>query len=139
MDDAGAARLIEQRPGLDAGHRQRLVGDDVLALGDRGADDRIVQVVGGRDMHDVHIRMVEQRLVAAVAAPRTEGVGLGTPGVVVAAGHCHDVHVAEPPHRVDVVRTDKARTDQSHSNSLQNQPLRNKFPSGPLAQRRRAK
>ena len=48
------------------GHRQRLVGDDVLAFGDRRRVDRIVQIVGRGVVDDLDVRVVEQRLVAAV-------------------------------------------------------------------------
>ena len=66
VDDAGLVRGVEQLLRLRGRHRQRLVGDDVLALGDRRGVDRVVQVVRRGVVHDLDIRIVEQRLVAAV-------------------------------------------------------------------------
>ena len=66
VDDAGLGRLVEQRLRLGRGHRQRLVRDDVLALGDRRRVHRVVQVVRRRVVDDVDVGIVEQRLVAAV-------------------------------------------------------------------------
>ena len=78
MDDARLRRLIAQRFRLGRRHRQRLVGDDVLALRDGGRVDGVVQVVGRRVVHDVDVGIVEQRLVAAVRPCGAERLGLGS-------------------------------------------------------------
>ena len=66
VDDAGLRRLIEQLLRLGGRHRERLVGDDVLALRDRGGVDRVVQIIRRRVVDDLDVGIVEQRLVAAV-------------------------------------------------------------------------
>ena len=53
VHDAGLRRLIEQLLRFGGGHRQRLVGHDVLTLGDRGGVDWVVQVVRRRVVHDL--------------------------------------------------------------------------------------
>ena len=56
VDDAGLDGEVAQRLRLGRGHRQRLVRDDVLALGDRRGVDRIVQRVGRAVVDDLRRR-----------------------------------------------------------------------------------
>ena len=111
----GLGRLIEQLLRLGGGHRQRLVGHDVLALGDRGGVDRVVQVVRRRVVDDLDVGIVQQRLVAPVGLARAERFRLFLRRRLAAARDRHDVDVAETPHGVDVMRSDEARPDDSHT------------------------
>ena len=90
----GLGRLVEQLLRLGGRHRERLVGDDVLALRDRRSVDRIVQVVRRRIVDDLHVGIVEQRLVAAVRLARAERVRLLLGRRLAAARDRDDVHVA---------------------------------------------
>ncbi len=76
VDDAGPRRRVEQRARFGGGHRQRLVGHDVFAMGERGHDDRRVQIVGRRVVDDVDVRIARERFVAAVGLRNAERVGL---------------------------------------------------------------
>ena len=118
MDDAGAFRFVEKRSCLGAGHRQRLVGHDVLAPGDRGTGHRVVQVVRRRDVHDVDTGVVEQRLEATVASRNTERLRLVASRGVARGGKRHDVDEAQPPYGVDVVRADEAGADKTHPDAF---------------------
>ena len=117
-DDARAPRLLDQPLRFGGRHRQRLVRDDVLAPGQRGRRHLVVQVVRRRVVDDLHVGVVDR-------APGSCRIRVGRPSAsafalarrVAAAGHGHDVHEAEPPHGIDVMRPDEARTHQSHSNS----------------------
>ena len=66
VDDAGFRGLVEELLPVRRRHRQRLVGDDVLAFGDRRGVHRVVEVVRRRVVHDLDLGIGEQRLVAAI-------------------------------------------------------------------------
>ena len=118
VHDAGLRRQVDQLLRLGRRHRQRLVGDDVLALGDGGRVHGIVQVVRRRVVDDVDVRVVEQGLVAAVRLRHVQRVGLLARERLVHVGDGDDVHVAQPPHGVDMVRADEPDADDAHSESL---------------------
>ena len=59
IEDAGLGRLIAQLARLGGRQRQRLVRDDVLALGDGRRVDRIVQEVRRGVVDDVDVRVLE--------------------------------------------------------------------------------
>ena len=118
MHDAGLRRLVEELLGLGGGHRQRLVGDDVLALGDRGGVDGIVEVVGCGVVDDLYGRVVEQRFVAAVGFRHAEGIRLGLRRCVAAARDGHHVDKAQPPDCVYVMRADKTGPDNPHPDAF---------------------
>ena len=118
MDDAGLGRGLEQLLGFRRGHRQRLVRDDVLALGDRRRIDRIVQIVGRGVVNDLDLGVVQQRFITAVRLARAERLRLGFGRGLAAAGHRHHVHEPEPPDRVHVVGSDEARSHDPHADSL---------------------
>ena len=136
MDDARLRRLIEELLGLGRGHRQRLVGDDVLALGNRGRVDRIVQVVRRRVVDDLDGGIVEQRFVAAVALRHAQGLGLGLCGCIAAAGDRHDVDKTEPAHRVDVMRADESGADDTHPDPFHQEPPEAENRTAIISQRR---
>ena len=118
VNDAGLVRGVEQLLRLRRGHRQRLVGDDVLAFGDGRGIDRIVQVVGRGVVHDLDVRIVEQRLVAPVGLRGAERLRLG-PGRCLAASRDRDnVDETQPPDRIHVMGTDKSGAHDSHADSL---------------------
>ena len=57
------------------GHGQRLLAQDVLAGTGRGDRPLGVEMVGQRDVHDVDVRVGEERLVRPVGARDAERVG----------------------------------------------------------------
>ena len=122
VDDAGLRRLIEQLLRFGGGHRQRLVGHDVLALGDRRRVDRVVQVVRRGVVHDLDVWVVEQRLVAAVRLRHAERVRLRFRGGIAAAGDRHDIDEAQPSHRVDVMGADEAGAHNPHPDPFHQEP-----------------
>ena len=109
---------VEQFPGLGRGHRQRLVRHDVLAGRNRRHAHRVVHVVGRRVVHHVHIRIGQQRLVAAVRLRHAERLGLLLRQFIVEVGDRDHVHEPESTHRLQVMRTDEPRPDQTHPDSL---------------------
>ena len=122
VDDARLGRLIEQLLRFRGGHRQRLVGDDVLAFGDRGGVDRVVQIVRCGVVDDLNVGIVEQRLVAPVGLPRAERLRLLLRRRLAAARDRDDVDVAETPHGVDVMRADEPGADDPHSDPFHFEP-----------------
>ena len=77
-----------------------------------------MQVVGGGVVNHLHLRIVDERLVAAVAPPRTQRLGLLSARCVVTACDRNDVDIAQTPDRVDVMRADEAGADESHSDPI---------------------
>ena len=118
VDDAGLVRGIEELLRLRRRHRQRLVGDDVLALGDRRGVDRVVQVVGRGVVHDLDVRIVEQRLVAPVGLRGAQRLRLRLRRGLAAARDRDDVDEAEPPDRIHVMGADKPGAHDTHSDSF---------------------
>ncbi len=118
MNDARLGRLVEQRARLGRGHRERLVGDDVFAAGERRGIHRIVQVVRRGVVDDLDGWVIQQRLVTAVRPLDAERVRLLLRGGVAAAGDRHDVDVPEPADRVDMMRPDESGADDSHSDTF---------------------
>ena len=118
VHDAGLRRRVEQLLRLGGGHRERLVGDDVLPLGNRRGVDRIVQVVRRRVVDDVNIRIVEQGFVAAVGLGGAERVRFLLRRFLAAAGHRHDVDEPQTPDGIDVVGTDESGAHDAHSNTF---------------------
>ena len=53
---------LDQPRAPAASVRQRLLADDVLAGGQRGLGERLVEVVGGADVHHVDVGALDQRL-----------------------------------------------------------------------------
>ena len=115
VHDAGGGRGVAQAPGLGGGRRQGLVADHVLAVRERRVDDRAVQRVGRRDVHDVHVGVGGERREAAVGLRHAERSRLRLRRGLGAGGHRHDVDEPEAAHRVDVVRADESRADQAHA------------------------
>ena len=112
--DAGVARRVGQRPRIFCVQRKRLVRDDVLSMAQRRHDHRHVQVVGRRVVDDVHVRIRGEGLVAGVRLGHTEGVGLRACRAIRARCDGHDIDEPEPPHRVDVVRSDEPGAHKAH-------------------------
>jgi hypothetical protein len=67
---------------------------------------------------DVHVRIGDQRLVAAVCLRHPERIGLAARRRLAAGGNRDHVDEAEAAHRVDVVRADESRTDESHAEAF---------------------
>ncbi len=122
VDHAGLRRLIEQLLRFLGGHRERLVGDDVLPLGDRGRVDGVVKVVRRRVVDDLHVRVVEQRLVAAVRLGDSERLRFRGGRVLVTGRQGDDVHEPQPPHGVHMMRSDKPCADDPHPDPFHVQP-----------------
>ncbi len=122
VDDPGLGGLVDELLGFRRGHRQRLVGDDVLALGNRRRVDRVVQVVGRGVVHHVDVGVVQERVVAAVGLRHPERIRLRSGRGVAAAGNGHDVDEPQPPDRVNVVRTDKAGAHDAHPDPFHQHP-----------------
>ena len=120
--DAGSLRFVHELSRLRRRHRQRLVRHHVLALSERGGRHFVVQVVGRGIVDDVHVGVVDQRLITAVSSARADRLGLLPARCLGAAGDRHDVDVAETPHRIDVMRADEAGSDETHSNSCHASP-----------------
>ena len=118
VNDAGLVRGVEELLRLRRRHRQRLVGDDVLPLGDGRGVDRIVQVVGRGVVHDLDIRIVEQRLIAAVGLRGAERLGLRLRRSLAAPRDRDDVDEPEPPDRIHVMGPDKPGAHDTHADSL---------------------
>ena len=115
VDDAGLGRLIEQLLRFRRRHRQRLVGDDVLALGDgRGIDRDSAGSSAWRcerpERRDRSAALRSCRRPCARRAPPPF-----PPPMPAAARDRDDIDISETPHRVDVMGADKARTDDTHS------------------------
>ena len=90
----------------------------MLARPDRRGVDRVVQVVRRRVVHDLHVRIVDQLLIAAVRLLDAERIRLRARRRRAAARHRHDVDEAETPDRVDVMRPDEAGADQTHPDAF---------------------
>src|SRR6185436_13352665 len=84
-------------------------------MGERGHDDRRVEVIRRRIVDDVDIWIARERFVAGIGFRYAEGIGLAARRLLGAAGDGDDIDKAEPPHRIDVMRTDKTRADEAHS------------------------
>ena len=117
VHDAGLFGRLVQRLRIRCRHRERLVRDDVLAVLQRGQDDRDVQVIRRRVVDDVDVGIGGQRLVAAVGLGHAERVGFSTRRRLGRSGDGDDIDEAQPADRVDVVSADEARADQAHSNA----------------------
>src|SRR5215471_14784811 len=89
----------------------------MFAFGERRRDNGIVKMIRGGDMHNLHVRIVDQCLVAAVTSPCSKLLCLPLSRFIGAACHRYDVHKAQAPHCIDVMRSDKAGADDSHPNS----------------------
>jgi hypothetical protein len=118
MHDARLLRLVDQLLGFRGGHRQRLVGNHVLFLRDRGGIHGVVQVVRRRVVHDLNGRIVEQRLVAPVGLGNAKRVRLLLRRLLAAAGNRQDVHEPETPHGVHMMRADEAGADDAHPDTF---------------------
>ena len=114
VDDAGFRGLVEKLLPVRRRHRQRLVRDDVLALGDRRGVDRVVEVVRRRVVHDLDLGIGEQRLVAAIGPARPERLRLLVRRRLAAARDGDHVHVPETPDGIHVMRAHEPRTDNPH-------------------------
>ena len=115
---AGPACFLDELLRFARRHRQRLVRDDVLAFLQGGGRDFVMQMVGRGVVHDVHVGIVDERLVAAVSLPRAERLRLLCPRCFAAAGHGDDVDEAETPDGVHMVRPDEAGAHDSHSDTF---------------------
>ena len=122
VDDPRLGRLIDQLLGFSRGHRQWLVGHDVLALGNRRRVHRIVQVIWRGVVYHVDVGVVQEGVVAAVGLGHAERVRFCPCRGVAAAGNRHDVDEPQPPDRIDVVRADKARADNPHPDPFHQHP-----------------
>ena len=118
VDDAGAAGLIDECPGIRSGHGERLVGDDVLASGERRGNHRVVQVIRRGVVHDLHVGIVEQRLVIPVAFRNAECLRLLMGRRVARARQRHHVDEAESSHGIDMVRPDEPGAHEAHPDSF---------------------
>jgi hypothetical protein len=106
VHEPGALGERHELGGLARVERERLLADHVLARLQHRLDLRVMEVVGRRDVHDVHARVLEHRLEAVV--------GLGQPGgarLLPRALRCRAHHAehldAEAAQRVDVDDSDE--------------------------------
>ena len=93
-----------------------------LPFAERGGRHLVVQVVGRGVVDDLHVGIVDERLITAVSSARADRLGLLPARRLGAAGDRHDVDEAETPHRIDVMRADEAGSDETHSNSCHASP-----------------
>ena len=87
----------------------------MLLARERRHDHRNVQVVRRGVVDDVHLRIGDERLVAAVCLRHAERFGLSLRRSVAARGNRDDVDEAEAPDRVDMMSADETGADQAHS------------------------
>ena len=73
-------------------------------MGERGHDDRRMDVVRRRVVDDVDVRIAREVFVAGVGFENAEGIGLAARRLRGAARDGDDIYEAEPPHRIDVMR-----------------------------------
>ena len=90
----------------------------MFALRQSGRDHWIVQVVRGRDMHDLYFRIGDQRLITAVAFPRSKLLRFAPSRIFTASSNGNNIDESKTPHRIDVMRPDEARSDDPHTHSL---------------------
>ena len=114
MNDARAVGGVQERLGIRRGHRERLFRHDVLASCDRRGRDRVVQVVGRRNVHDVNIRIVEQSLVVAVALRDAQAIRGLPRRRLIRTGKRHDVDKTQATDGIHVVRAHEACADKTH-------------------------
>ena len=117
VHDAGVARRVEQSARIARRHRQRLVGDDVLAPRERREDHGHVQVIRRRVVHDVDVGVGDERLVAPVRLRHAERIGLLPGGRLAARGNRDDLDKAEAADRVDVMGADETRAHEAHADT----------------------
>ena len=140
MDDAGPGRRVEQAAGFSRRHRQRLVRDHVLAMGERRHDDRHVQIIRRGVVNDMDVGIGDERFVAAVGFRDAKRVGLAPRGRVGAGRDGNDVDEAETAHGVDVMGADEPGADKVHSDAGHRILDRRRYPTRraepPCARRR---
>src|SRR4029079_13672402 len=77
-----------------------------------------VEVVRSRVVDDLDVRIVQQRLVAAIGPLDPERIGLLARRGVAAAGNREHVDVPAAAQRGDVMGPDESRPDNPHSDTL---------------------
>ena len=77
VDDARGPRAVEQIARLGARHGQRLVGNDVLAGGNRRSVHARVQVIRRRVVHHMDVRIGDERIERPIGLRCAERGGLG--------------------------------------------------------------
>ena len=118
VHDAGLLGRAPQVARVVGGHRERLVGDDVLAPRERSLDHRNVEEVRRRVVNDVDVGVGNQLFVAAVRLRDAERVGFRSRRFLRARGDRNDVDEPEASHGVDVVDADEAGADEAHSDAF---------------------
>ena len=71
-NDVRSRGLLHQLSRLRGCGRKRLVRYHVFAVGQSRRDDRVVKVIRCGDMHNLHVRVINQCLVIPVTLPRPE-------------------------------------------------------------------
>src|SRR5581483_8523129 len=90
------------------------VGDDVLSMRERRADDVRVQVVRRGVVDDVNVGIGDQPFETAVRLRDAELLRLRARRSLTARRDRDDVDEAEAPNRIDVMNPDEPRADEAH-------------------------
>lgn len=94
--------------------RERLLAEDVLACGERGDGDRVVQGVRGRDAHDVEVRECDESLPLGLEVGDLVDRPQGGEALGLLSGEGDDLDPRQAPKRLDVHGT-HAEPDHTHS------------------------
>jgi len=113
VDEPACLREADELGGLGAGHRQRLLADDMLAGQERRARRRVVMHVARSDVYDVDLGIADEVAIVGVRPGHGKRGGLAFRRGLAAGGHGHDLDVAQPPQGLDVHRTDEPGADDA--------------------------
>src|SRR5262245_23416580 len=106
--------LLEQFPGLGCGGRQRLIRHDMFAFCQGRGDDGVVQMIRSCDMHDLHVGVINQRLVVPITPSYPKLLRLSPSGLLAASSNRDDVYETQAPDCIDMMRPHESRADNSH-------------------------
>src|SRR5262245_8146507 len=123
-DDFCVPGLLDKLSGLGGRSRQRFVGHDMFSFGERSRDDLEMQMIRRGNVHDLNVRVLDQRIIVAVTFPHPKLVRFSVAGFVVAAGNSDHIHKAKASDGVDVMWSDEAGANNSHSDLLHRVLLR---------------
>jgi hypothetical protein len=96
--------------------RQRLVRDDVLARPKRGKTYVQVKVIRRGVVDYFHSRIFDQIQIGTVSLSRTEFQRLSLRSLLTRAADRDHIDIAQPSHRIDVMRCDETWTNKAHPN-----------------------
>jgi hypothetical protein len=115
IHDSGALGCGGQLKALARRDCQRLVGNDVLACRDGCHADGKVQVIGRGVVDDMDRRIGNQFFIGAVGPVHSELGRFARCPLKRRAGDTDDLDIAQPPHRIEVMRSHEAGTCQAHA------------------------